>query len=151
MTKRSWDDGAVYGALRFSGASGGTWDGEEDESSLNSLTLPDLVDSREPGGPSLAALCQLKPDDIDMFIANMAVPPPPSRLQQARHSPVVALTNDNLSAFIIPPPPANAVNVTRGGHKQLVQLSAMQHEEQASDSDMSPQIAGLQERLGQNR
>ena len=154
MTKRSWDDGAVYGAVRFSGASGGAWDGEEDESSLNSLTLPDLVDSREPGGPSLAALRQLKSDDIDMFIANMAVPPPPSRLQQqmqAKHSPVVALTNDDLSAFIIPPPPPNAVNISRGGDREMLELRVTPNQMQAQDSQLSPRIASIQERLAQLR
>ena len=149
FTKISWDDGAVYGAARFSGASRGAWDSEEDDSSLNSLTLPDLVDSRKPAGPALAALRQLQADDIDLFIANTAMPPPPSRLQhlQARHSPVVALTKDKLSAFIIPPPPTNAVNMTREDHNKVLQLSATQHEMRASDSDPS----GVQERLGQNR
>ena len=99
LNKTSWDEGAVYGAVRFSGgasssASGGggntaSWGegGDEDEeTSLNSLTMPDLVDSREPGGPSLAALRHLKSDDIDMFIANMAVPPPPSVVRQQQVS-----------------------------------------------------------------
>ena len=89
LSKTSWDEGAVYGAVRYgaSSSSGGgntaSWEGEDDEeTSLNSLTMPDLVDSREPGGPSLAALRHLKSDDIDMFIANMAVPPPPSVVRQ---------------------------------------------------------------------
>ena len=86
MNKTSWDEGAVYGGVRFGASSRGntvSWEAEEDEeTSLNSLTMPDLVDSREPGGPSLAALRHLKSDDIDMFIANMAVPPPPSVVRQ---------------------------------------------------------------------
>ena len=86
LNKTSWDEGAVYGAVRFGASSRGntaSWEAEEDEeTSLNSLTMPDLVDSREPGGPSLAALRHLKSDDIDMFIANMAVPPPPSVVRQ---------------------------------------------------------------------
>ena len=95
LNKTSWDEGAVYGAVRYgaSSASGGggntaSWEGGEDdeETSLNSLTMPDLVDSREPGGPSLAALRHLKSDDIDMFIANMAVPPPPSVVRQQQAS-----------------------------------------------------------------
>ena len=94
LNKTSWDEGAVYGAVRYgaSSASGGggntaSWEGEDDEeTSLNSLTMPDLVDSREPGGPSLAALRHLKSDDIDMFIANMAVPPPPSVVRQQQAS-----------------------------------------------------------------
>ena len=87
LNKTSWDEGAVYGAVRYGAASSSgntaSWEGEDDEeTSLNSLTMPDLVDSREPGGPSLAALRHLKSDDIDMFIANMAVPPPPSVVRQ---------------------------------------------------------------------
>ena len=88
LNKTSWDEGAVYGAVRYGASSSGggntaSWEGEDDEeTSLNSLTMPDLVDSREPGGPSLAALRHLKSDDIDMFIANMAVPPPPSVVRQ---------------------------------------------------------------------
>ena len=88
LNKTSWDEGAVYGAVRYGASSSGggntaSWEGEDDEeTSLNSLTMPDLVDTREPGGPSLAALRHLKSDDIDMFIANMAVPPPPSVVRQ---------------------------------------------------------------------
>ena len=152
MSKSSWDDGAVYGAMRYSGASGGTWDTEEDEeTSLNSLTLPDLVDSREPGGPSLAALRHLKSDDIDMFIANMAVPPPPSLFRQQiqhKHSPVVELTSEQLSAFIIPPPPANVATVPRVD-REMLELRVSPNQKVSPDSALSPKIASLQERLAQ--
>ena len=190
LNKTSWDEGAVYGAVRYgaSSASGGggntaSWEGGEDdeETSLNSLTMPDLVDSREPGGPSLAALRHLKSDDIDMFIANMAVPPPPSVVRQqqvsfpkpkhlqeilfqksyiyifiqqvqAKHSPVVELTSEELSAFIIPPPPVTARQHRGGGDREVLELRVAAHQKPASSSDnnaLSPKIASLQERLAQ--
>ena len=78
-------------------------DGEEE--SLNSLTLPDLV--TEDDRPSLAAMRHMRAEDIDMFIQNMTVPPPPSgqRRMYKETSPVVELTSEDISAFIIPPPP----------------------------------------------
>merc|ERR1719422_654730 len=164
LNKTSWDEGAVYGAVRFGASSRGntaSWEAEEDEeTSLNSLTMPDLVDSREPGGPSLAALRHLKSDDIDMFIANMAVPPPPSVVRQQqvqqKHSPVVELTSEELSAFIIPPPPATAAGgrqggVQRGGggDREVLELRVAAQQKQAPDNALSPKIASLQERLAQ--
>ena len=182
LNKTSWDEGAVYGAVRYRGAASSnntaSWEGEEDEeTSLNSLTMPDLVDSREPGGPSLAALRHLKSDDIDMFIANMAVPPPPSVVRQQqvsqhnfinmtifdstmtstsqvqqKHSPVVELTSEELSAFIIPPPPATAGH-RGGGDREVLELRVAAHQKAApatSDNNaLSPKIASLQERLAQ--
>ena len=162
LSQRSWDDGGVYGADPFTGATDSeTCDGEEDEEpslasltlepSLASLTLPDLVDSHGPDKNSLAAFRQLKSDDIDMFIANMAVPPPPSRLRQqvkaTKHSPIVALTNDDLSAFIIPPPPATA---PRGGVREVLHLSPTEQQKMAPVSS-TPNNVCLQERLAQFR
>merc|ERR1719295_958180 len=165
LSKTSWDEGAVYGAVRYGASSSSgagntaSWEGEDDEeTSLNSLTMPDLVDSREPGGPSLAALRHLKSDDIDMFIANMAVPPPPSVVRQQqqvqqKHSPVVELTSEELSAFIIPPPPATAGHRGGGGDREVLELRVAAHQKvapPASDSNaLSPKIASLQERLAQ--
>ena len=54
----------------------------EDATSLTSLTMPELTEAAEAaggGGPSLAAFRHLRSsEDIESFIANMAVPPPPS-------------------------------------------------------------------------
>ena len=90
---------------------------DPEEISLTSLTMPDLTaaDSDLPTGAvfhSLAAVRHLKSDSIDDFIANMAVPPPPTAGQQparqvSKHSPVVELTKEDISAFIIPPPPGS--------------------------------------------
>ena len=66
LSQRSWDDGGVYGAVPFIGATDSeTFDGEKDEEpslasltlepSLDSLTLPDLVDSHGTDKNSLAA------------------------------------------------------------------------------------------------
>ena len=66
---------------------------DPEEASLTSLTMPELTpaldtdmpstvhhhhSSRVNSGNGLAALRHLKADDIDDFIANMAVPPPPN-------------------------------------------------------------------------
>ncbi len=52
----------------------------EDETSLTSLTMPELTEAEAAGGASgLAAFRHLRSsEDIESFIANMAVPPPPS-------------------------------------------------------------------------
>ena len=165
LSQRSWDDGGVYGADPFTGATDSeTCDGEEDkepslasltlEPSLASLTLQDLVDSHGPDRNSLAAFRQLKSDDIDMFIANMAVPPPPSRLRQqvkaTKHSPVVALTSDDLSAFIIPPPPATVAGSPRGGDREVLHLSPTEQQKMAPVSS-TPNNICLKERLAQLR
>merc|ERR1711970_819594 len=63
-----WENSHSYfGTLRDSVGAASTDDNHSDaeETSLNSLTLPDLVANDDR--PSLAALRQLKADDIDML------------------------------------------------------------------------------------
>ena len=64
---------------------------------------------------------------------------------------MVELTSEELSAFIIPPPPATAGH--RGGDREVLELRVAAHQKPAppaSDSSaLSPKIASLQERLAQ--
>ena len=63
----------------------------EDEMSLTSLTMPELAEAGEAAGGAtgLAAFRHLRSsEDIESFIANMAVPPPPSlATKQVQHYP----------------------------------------------------------------
>ncbi|CAG0887646.1 unnamed protein product [Cyprideis torosa] len=97
---------------------------EDDLGDLKDLRIwnnSGLGGSTELGeGVSVASMAALAPlqyedeEDIDSFIANVSVPPPPRSLESAlmepfstvEHSPVVELTQDDINAFIIPPPPA---------------------------------------------
>ena len=106
--RRQRSEETYYGPIRSSLATSSepdTLNSDGEETSLNSLTLPDLVTEDER--PSLAAARHLR--DIDMFIENMTVPPPPSghrqQHKQSSPAPVVELTREDISAFIIPPPP----------------------------------------------
>ena len=62
---------------------------------------------------------------------------------------MVELTSEELSAFIIPPPPAGH----RGGDREVLELRVAAHQKSvpaASDNNaLSPKIASLQERLAQ--
>lgn len=64
---------------------------------------------------------------------------------------MVELTSEELSAFIIPPPPATAGH--RGGDREVLELRVAAHQKSvpaASDNNaLSPKIASLQERLAQ--
>lgn len=56
-------------------------------------------------------------EDIDRFIASVTVPPPPTTVALGsftfkEHSPVQELTQEEISAFIIPPPPASSSSDT---------------------------------------
>ena len=125
-------------------------DGEE--TSLNSLSLPDLV--TEEGRPSLAAMRHMRAEDIDMFIQNMTVPPPPSgqRRQYKESSPVVELTHDDISAFIIPPPPGQGGHSQHpdSGNREVLELRLPKDQVMVRANDkISPKIASLQERISQ--
>ncbi len=77
-----------------------------DGSSVNSYNIPQTYNGGEgEQEEGLAAVYQLR--DIDSFIANVTVPPPPS--SQSNHSADLKgqeLSQEDISAFIIPPPPA---------------------------------------------
>ena len=124
-------------------------DGEE--TSLNSLTLPDLV--TEDGRPSLAAMRHMRAEDIDMFIQNMTVPPPPSgqRRMYKETSPVVELTTEDISAFIIPPPPGQQQMLEAGKiDREVLELRLPKDQMLLRGNDkISPKIASLQERISQ--
>ena len=148
---------------------------DPEEASLTSLTMPDLQDADSDlpnsavgamaGGnvfPSLAALRHLKSDDIDDFIANMAVPPPPTRpqaRQATKHSPIVELTTEDISAFIIPPPPGSEESERQlynrsllrprpEGDREIQELRVVR-EVREPNRDSSPlRIPTLQERIG---
>ena len=116
---------------------------EPDQTSLTSLTMPDLVETEE-SRPSLAALRHLKADDIDSFIANMAVPPPPTKQTVFKqHSPVVELTTEDISAFIIPPPPGEA------GFREIQELRVSQEVVEVSrgSRDTTPKMVSVKERI----
>lgn len=154
---------SYFGTLRDSMGAASTDDNHSDaeETSLNSLTLPDLVANDDR--PSLAALRQLKADDIDMFIANMAVPPPPSVVKQVykEHSPIVELTSEDISAFIIPPPPGQNSDkrsstlsrlgkTSQYGDREVLELRVPKDQRFMAENDkISPKIASLQERISQ--
>ena len=124
---------------------------DPEQTSLSSLTMPDLVETE--AGPSLAALRHLKADDIDSFIANMAVPPPPTKQVYKQHFPVVELTTEDISAFIIPPPPGGEGNngYRTGNPDREVQEVKVDREvvemARGSRDKVSPKIASLQERI----
>ena len=65
---------------------------------------------------------------------------------------MVELTSEELSAFIIPPPPATAGH-RGGGDREVLELRVAAHQKAApatSDNNaLSPKIASLQERLAQ--
>ena len=65
---------------------------------------------------------------------------------------MVELTSEELSAFIIPPPPAPAGH-RGGGDREVLELRVAAHQKAvpaASDNNaLSPKIASLQERLAQ--
>ena len=128
---------------------------DPEEISITSLTMPDLV---ETDGPSLAALRHLKSDDIDSFIANMAVPPPPSRakLVYKQSSPILELTTEDISAFIIPPPPGQGnPGVLQGGSIPNTEREVQEMKVSREVKDLrnlkptrdSPKVATLQERI----
>ena len=126
-------------------------DGEE--TSLNSLTLPDLVTEEGRRGPSLAAIRHMRAEDIDMFIQNMTVPPPPSgqRRTYKETSPVVELTKEDISAFIIPPPPGQQ-HQDQAGKMDREVLELRLPKDQLfirGNEKISPKIASLQERISQ--
>ena len=126
-------------------------DGEE--TSLNSLTLPDLVTEEGRRGPSLAAMRHMRAEDIDMFIQNMTVPPPPSgqRRTYKETSPVVELTKEDISAFIIPPPPGQQ-HQDQAGKMDREVLELRLPKDQLfirGNEKISPKIASLQERISQ--
>ena len=157
------DTHSYFGTLRDSVGAASTDDNHSDaeETSLNSLTLPDLVANDDR--PSLAALRQLKADDIDMFIANMAVPPPPSVVKRVykEHSPIVELTSEDISAFIIPPPPGQNSDkrsstlsrlgkTSQYGDREVLELRVPKDQRFMAENDkISPKIASLQERISQ--
>ena len=125
-------------------------DGEE--TSLNSLSLPDLV-TEDHTRPSLAAMRHMRAEDIDMFIQNMTVPPPPSgqRRMYKESSPVVELTHDDISAFIIPPPPDQTQQHHQDtGNREVLELKLPRDQVMVRGSEkISPKIASLQERISQ--
>ena len=126
-------------------------DGEE--TSLNSLTLPDLVTEEGRRGPSLAAMRHMRAEDIDMFIQNMTVPPPPSgqRRTYKETSPVVELTKEDISAFIIPPPPGQQHQDQAGKMvREVLELRLPKDQLFIRGNEkISPKIASLQERISQ--
>ena len=126
-------------------------DGEE--TSLNSLTLPDLVTEEGRRGPSLAAMRHMRAEDIDMFIQNMTVPPPPSgqRRTYKETSPVVELTKEDISAFIIPPPPGQQHHDQAGKmDREVLELRLPKDQLMMRGNEkVSPKIASLQERISQ--
>ena len=126
-------------------------DGEE--TSLNSLTLPDLVTEEGRRGPSLAAMRHMRAEDIDMFIQNMTVPPPPSgqRRTYKETSPVVELTKEDISAFIIPPPPGQQQQDQAGKmDREVLELRLPKDQLFIRGNEkISPKIASLQERISQ--
>ena len=78
-----------------------------DGSSVNSYNLSGLPSQDEIDG--LAAVYQLR--DIDSFIEKITVPPPPERSSHQWNEMMSTEALDDISAFIIPPPPAkNDVN-----------------------------------------
>ena len=78
-----------------------------DGSSVNSYNLSGLPSQDEIDG--LAAVYQLR--DIDSFIEKITVPPPPERSSHQWNEMISTEALDDISAFIIPPPPAkNDVN-----------------------------------------
>ena len=79
-----------------------------DGSSVNSYNLSGLPSQDEIDG--LAAVYQLR--DIDSFIEKITVPPPPERSSHQWNAEMMTTEAlDDISAFIIPPPPAkNDVN-----------------------------------------
>ena len=159
--RRQRSEETYYGPVRSSLATSSeaeTLNSDGEETSLNSLTLPDLVTEDER--PSLAAARHLR--DIDMFIENMTVPPPPSgqRQQHKQHSPaaVVELTREDISAFIIPPPPdqqdhrSSSASVKHQPKidRELLELKLPKDQFLKSSNDkISPKIASLQERISQ--
>ena len=80
LSERGWEGGAVYGGGRRD--QGPVWPecDDDEKSSLPGLSVPEQEESES--WKELAALRHLRADDIDMFIAHMAVPPPPSVIRQ---------------------------------------------------------------------
>ncbi len=114
-----------------------------DGSSLNSYE-----DSEAAAAACMAALYQLR--DIDSFIANVTVPPPPTR------SSVVDSTNldeSDFTAFIIPPPPLTA---SKSNSSTLTSAVAVDREVnevkvlKETKEKISPKIASIQQRFLNN-
>ena len=159
--RRQRSEETYYGPIRSSLATSSepdTLNSDGEETSLNSLTLPDLVTEDER--PSLAAARHLR--DIDMFIENMTVPPPPSghrqQHKQSSPAPVVELTREDISAFIIPPPPdqqdhrSSSASVKHHPKidRELLELKLPKDQFLKTNNEkISPKIASLQERISQ--
>ena len=158
--RRQRSEETYYGHIRSSLATSepDTLNSDGEETSLNSLTLPDLVTEDER--PSLAAARHLR--DIDMFIENMTVPPPPSghRQQHKQYSsaPAVELTSEDISAFIIPPPPEQQNHRSSSApvkhpakiDRELLELKLPKDQFLKTNNEkISPKIASLQERISQ--
>ncbi|KAK4288701.1 hypothetical protein Pmani_038278, partial [Petrolisthes manimaculis] len=123
LTDPAWLDHEALANLSDSNVTGAS-DTEDSVSlsSLNTSTTSDhssTVSGRVQGGPSqsftLAALRQLgifleEGEDIDSFIANLTIPPPPEGsvdLQAYAETRRMGGGEYDISAFIIPPPPTS--------------------------------------------
>ena len=139
----------AYGAVVYGSGLRDSLNSEGEDTSLNSLTLPDLVtaDTEVRGAGPAAAMRHMRAEDIhniEMFIRDMTVPPPPAKDTRHRSKEdTKELTKEDISAFIIPPPPS-------GQAKDALQLELRPGREQPRPGDkISPKIASLQERIGQ--
>lgn len=111
------------------GASSVEVDTLSDGSSLNSYE-----DNEASAAQGLAAVYQLR--DIDSFIANVTVPPPPKSFKTDE----INSTVEDLTAFIIPPPPSAASTFT----DREVQEVKVQKE---TKEKISPKIASIQQKF----
>jgi len=92
--------------------------------------------------PNLAAIYQLR--DLDTFIDATAVPPPPPL--EGIEAPIER--DDDLKAFIIPPPPSAGRRTPSASVDREVQEVDVRHQVVRGDRDkISPKIASLQQKL----
>lgn len=103
-------------------------DNLSDGSSLNSY------EDSEATAQGLAAVYQLR--DIDSFIANVTVPPPPKSFK-------TEVNKTDISAFIIPPPPSASTYTDREVQEVKVQKETKEK--------ISPKIASIQQKFLANQ
>ena len=110
-----------------------------DGSSINSYNYEDeAVAASNSAAAGIAAVYQLR--DIDSFIANVTVPPPPGTLDLGVQNGDL----DDISAFIIPPPPL-LKSMEKEVHEVKVPTPKIMDKEK-----ISPKIASIQQKFLSN-
>ena len=113
-----------------------------DGSSINSYNYEDeasAASNSASAAAGIAAVYQLR--DIDSFIANVTVPPPPGTFDLSVHNGDL----DDISAFIIPPPPLLKSMEDREVHEVKVPTPKIMDKEK-----ISPKIASIQQKFLSN-